>query len=86
MTQRTVREGVDLGVLRRVAIDPAEARQRVLAVDVHGAGAADTLAARPAECERRVNLVLDLDERVKDLREGGGELRKASHEAGGRAD
>ena len=80
-----MRKGVNLGVLGRVPVDPAEARQRVLAVDVHGAGAADTLAARPAECERRVDFVLNLDERVKDLRRGG-EVRKAAHEAGGRAD
>ena len=65
--ERTVGEGVDLRVLAPVAVDPAEARQRILAVDVHGARTADALAARAAERERRVELVLDLDERVKNL-------------------
>ena len=68
MTQRTVREGVDLGVLGRVAIDSAEARQRVLAVDVHGARPADALATRPPESEGGVHLVLNLDERIENLR------------------
>ena len=42
---RTVRERVDLGVFGGVPVNPAQARQRVLAVDVHGARAADTLSA-----------------------------------------
>ena len=46
--------------------DLGEARQAVAAVDVHCAGAADPLAARAAEREARVDLVLDLDERVED--------------------
>ena len=62
-----MRKGVDLGVLGRVPVDPAEARQRVLAVDVHGARAADALAARAAECQRRVDLVLDLNQGVEHL-------------------
>ena len=35
-------------------------------VDVHRAGAADTLAARSSEGERWINLILDLDEGVKE--------------------
>ena len=65
--ERTVGEGVDLRVLAPVAVDPAEARQRVLAVDVHGARAADTLTAGPTERQCRVQFVLDLDERIEDL-------------------
>ena len=41
----TVRQGVDLGVFSSVAVDSAEARESVLAVDVHSAGATDTLTA-----------------------------------------
>jgi len=43
-----------------------EAGQVVAAVNVHGAGAADALAARAAEGEGGVDLVLDLDEGVED--------------------
>lgn len=59
-----VRERVDLGVRRGRAVDAAEARERVLPVDVHRARAADALAAGAAEGERRVDLVLDFDERI----------------------
>ena len=64
-----MRKRVDLGVLGRVPVDPAQARQRVLAVDVHGARPADALSARPPESEGGVHLVLDLNERVENLRE-----------------
>jgi hypothetical protein len=57
----TVRQGINLRVLARVLFDPAQARERVDAVDVHGTRSADTLAARSAEGERGVDLVLDLD-------------------------
>ena len=62
-----MREGVDLGVLARVTVDTAQAGEGVLAVDVHGTRAADALAARAAERQRRVDLVLDLDERIENL-------------------
>lgn len=45
--------------------DLGEAGEAVAAVDVHGAGAADALAAGAAEGEGRVDLVLDLDEGVE---------------------
>lgn len=68
---RTVGERVDLRVLARVAIDAAEACEGVLPVDVHGAGAAYTLAAGAAESECRINFILDLDECVKNLQGRG---------------
>src|SRR5690606_30761278 len=46
----------------------AGAGQRIGAVDVHRARTADALAARAAEGQRRVDLVLDLDQRVQDHR------------------
>mmetsp|Transcript_45657 Transcript_45657/g.102900 ORF Transcript_45657/g.102900 Transcript_45657/m.102900 type:complete len:207 (-) Transcript_45657:234-854(-) len=55
-----VRQGVDLGAHACVG-DLAEARKRVGPIHVHGARAADALAARPPERERRVHLVLNLD-------------------------
>ena len=42
-----------------------ETRQVVLPVNVHGAAPADTLAATPPKHERRVVLVLDLEQRVE---------------------
>ena len=66
---------VDLRAGATLAVDPAEAGKRVLAVDVHGAGAADTLTARASEGQRRVHLVLDLDERIEDLQKPRYHLR-----------
>ena len=48
--------------------DGAQAGQVVPTVDVHGAGATDTLAAAATEGERGVDLVLDLDEGIKEHR------------------
>jgi hypothetical protein len=45
-----------------------QARKLVLAVDVHRTRAADPFSARAPECQRRVDLVLDLDQRVEDHR------------------
>ena len=45
--------------------------QRVDPVDVHRAGSADAFAAGPAEGQGRVDLVLDLDQRVQDHRAAG---------------
>src|SRR5208337_2443993 len=43
-------------------------------VDIHGAGAADALAAGAAERQRRVDLVLDLDKAVEHHRSALGEI------------
>ena len=58
-----VRERVDLGGLG-VSGDGAEAGEGVRSVDVHGAGATDTLSAGATKSERRVNLILYLDEHI----------------------
>ena len=60
-----VRKGVNLGGFGSVGLDPAEAGESVDAVDVHGATAADSLSAGPAEGQSRVQLVLDLDQTVQ---------------------
>lgn len=65
-----MRKRVDLGGLGRVPVDSAQAGEGVDTVDVHGARTTDSLSARPSERERRVDLVLDLDERVEHWREG----------------
>lgn len=67
-TCHTVRQRVDLAVLAGVAVNSAQASQRVLSVNVHRARAADPLSARTTECERRINLVLDLDKSIQNLR------------------
>lgn len=61
-------EGVDLGVLAGVTVDSAETSEGVDSLNVHGARAANAFSARPAEGESGVVLVLDLDERVENLR------------------
>ena len=61
-----VRQRVDLHLSG--VRDLAKAGERVGAVDVHRARAADALAARAAEGERRVHLVLHLDQRVEHHR------------------
>ena len=66
-TRRTVRQRVDLRVLARLSLDPAQARKGVLSIDVHGAGTTDTLTAGPTEGQRGVNFVLDLDESIENL-------------------
>lgn len=42
-----------------------QASKSILAVDVHGAAAADTLTATSAERQSRVNLVLDTDNSIQ---------------------
>src|SRR3546814_12193896 len=54
--------------IARHVLDRLEAGQRVRAVDVHRAGAADALAARPAEGQAGVDVVLDVDDRVQHHR------------------
>lgn len=61
-----MRKGVNLGVFALRPVNAAEARKCVLAINVHGARPADTFAAGASERERRVHLVLDLDEGVED--------------------
>jgi hypothetical protein len=65
-----VRERVDLG-LGRCGVDAREAGQRVGPVDVHRARSADPLATRAPERQRRVQLVLDLEQRIQHHRPCG---------------
>src|SRR5215469_12307801 len=59
------RQRIDAHRARDVG-DGFGAGERVAAGNVHGAGAADAFTARAAESERRIDLVLDLDERVEN--------------------
>lgn len=61
-----VRQRVDLDIRGRFGGDSAQACQGVLAVDVHGAASTDTLSATPSEGQRRILLVLDLDQGIQD--------------------
>lgn len=58
--------GLAAGVAASLWLDVAEAGEGVGAVDVHGAGTADSLAAGAAEGEGWVLLVFDFDECVED--------------------
>lgn len=65
---RTVGERVDLAVLGGIAVDSAQAGKRVLPVNVHGAGSADALSTAPSEGQGGIDLVLDLDQSVQNLK------------------
>jgi hypothetical protein len=65
-----VRERIYLCVLVFTAVDATETGESVLAVNVHGARAADTLSTRAAESECWVDFILDFDECIKSLRVG----------------
>lgn len=59
-----MRQGVDLHVT--LLVDTLQAGEGVDTVNVHRATSANTLPARPPERERRVKLVLDLENSVED--------------------
>jgi hypothetical protein len=60
-----VGQGVDLCGFA-VNLDFANASQGVTTTNVHGAGSADTLAARATEGQGGIDLVLDFDQCIKD--------------------
>jgi hypothetical protein len=70
LDDRHVRERVDPDVALDL-VHPVDAGERVDPVDVHGTRPADAFPAGAAEGQRRVDLVLDLDERVEDHRPAG---------------
>ena len=61
-------EWVNLDVLARIPVDATQACQRVLPIDIHRAGATDTLPAGAAKSYRGVNFVLNFDEGIENLR------------------
>ena len=62
-----MRKRIDLCVLIFAAVDATETGEGILAVDVHRARAADTLATRATKGECWIYFILDLDERIKNL-------------------
>ena len=62
-----MRERIDLCVLIFIAVDSTETGEGILAVDVHRARTADTLATRATKSEGWIYFILDLDERIKNL-------------------
>jgi hypothetical protein len=80
-----VRKGVNLGRLGRVSVDPAEAREGVDTVDVHGARSTDTLSARASEGEGRVDLVLNSNQSVQNYTYHGTTSKSASDRGDGRS-
>ena len=67
LDDRQVRQREDLDRARDRG-DRLRAGERIDAVDVHRAGPADALAAGAAERQGRIDLVLDLDQRVENHR------------------
>jgi hypothetical protein len=68
LSERTMRQRVDFGILGAIPVDSAETSQGVLAVDVHGAASTDTLPAGSSESECRVHFILNLDQCVQNHR------------------
>ncbi len=66
---RHMRQRVDFHDAANI-LDRLCASQRVGAVNIHRAGAANPLTAGAAERQGRIDLVLDLDDRVQDHRTG----------------
>jgi hypothetical protein len=66
-----VRERIDLCVLIFTTVNATETGEGILAIDVHGTRATDTLSTRATKSECRIYFILDLDERVKNLKAGG---------------
>ena len=64
----TVRQRVNLLRLGLVPVDPTQTRQRIHAINVHRARATDALPARTPERQRRIQVILDLDERIQHHR------------------
>lgn len=60
-----MRQRIDPGRLLRIRRDATQTSQRVDPVNVHRARPADALPAAPPERQRRVDLVLDPDQRVQ---------------------
>ena len=56
--------------LTRIAIDAAQASERVHTINVHRTASANTLTARATESQGRVLFVLDLQKRIKNHRSG----------------
>lgn len=59
-------EGIDFAGLGLVCVNFAETGERVLAVNVHGTGPANSFATGASEGQGRILLVLDFDESVQD--------------------
>ena len=62
-----MRQGRDLDFALHL-VNRLQAGQRILAVDIHGAGAANSLPAGSAEGQRAVHPVLDMDQRIQHHR------------------
>jgi len=63
-----VGKGVNLCVLTLIAVDATEARESILAVNIHCAGTTNTLSTRATKSECRIYLILDFDERIENHR------------------
>ena len=62
-----MREWVNLDVFARIPVDAAQASERVLPVDIHRAGATNTLSAGTTKSQGRINLVFYFDKCIQNL-------------------
>lgn len=74
LDHKHVRQRSDGGGSGHVLVHRTQAGHGVFAVDVHGAGAADALPARPSVGQRRVVLVFDLLQHIQHLASHAGRL------------
>lgn len=63
-----MRQRIDPALLARLSRDAAQTSQRIDAVDVHSTTTANPLSAGPAKRQRRIQLILDADQRVQHHR------------------
>ncbi len=70
LDNRHMRQRVDFDIALGL-IHAVDTGQRVNAVDVHRAAAADTFATRPPERQCWINIAFDLDQRVQNHRTTG---------------
>jgi len=63
-----MRQWVDFGVLSGISVYPAQTRKGVLAVDVHGAGTANSFSTGTPEGESWVDLIFYFNQGIQDHR------------------
>lgn len=64
----TVRQRIDFDIRGAFLGDALETGERIDTINVHCTAATDTFTTASTECQGRINLVLDLDERVQNHR------------------
>ena len=85
LDHRHVRQRIDADIAAAELVTGLGAGERVQAVDVHRARAADAFAARAAQRQRRIDLVFDLQQRIEHHRPAAGHVELVGIDARPRA-